>query len=159
MIGGGEFTSFLNLATLDQELVVRSAQASALMPMMQFSAAPWRVLDSTHLAAVKQAVALRKAHTPYIMELARRAARTGEPIVRPMEYDFPHEGLAEVTDQFMVGDRFLVAPVLERGAISRGVRLPSGRWRAPDGTVMKGGRAVRISAPLDALPVFERLSR
>ncbi len=157
MIGGGEFSSFLDLKTLDQELVVRSAQASALMPMMQFSAAPWRVLDGTHLAAVKKSVALRQAHTPYIMELARAAARTGEPIVRPMEYDFPHEGLAEITDQFMLGDRFLVAPVLERGATSRTVRLPPGRWRGPDGAVTSGARTVRVSAPLDVLPVFERM--
>jgi alpha-glucosidase len=159
MIGGGEFSSFLNLKTLDQDLVVRSAQASALMPMMQFSAAPWRVLDSTHLAAVKQAVALRKTHTPYIMELARQAARTGEPIIRPMEYDFPHEGFATVTDQFMLGDRFLLAPVLERGATSRDVRLPAGRWRGANGAVMTGGRTVSVSAPLDVLPVFERVSR
>jgi alpha-glucosidase len=157
MIGGGEFSSFLNLEKLDQDLVVRSAQASALMPMMQFSAAPWRVLDGTHLAAVKKSVALRKVHTPYIMQLAREAARTGEPIVRPMEYDFPHEGLAEITDQFMLGDRFLVAPVLERGATSRSVRLPSGRWRGPDGAVTSGARTVRVSAPLDVLPVFERM--
>lgn len=76
-----------------------------------------------------------------------------------MGYDFPHEGLAEVTDQFMLGDRFLVAPVLERGATSRSVRLPAGRWRAPDGTVIAGGRTVRVNAPLDELPVFERRAR
>jgi len=40
MIGGGEYKSFQNSATIDQELVVRSAQIHALMPMMQFSVAP-----------------------------------------------------------------------------------------------------------------------
>ncbi len=45
MIGGGEFGSFLNSKTIDEELVVRSAQVHALMPMMQFSVAPWRVLS------------------------------------------------------------------------------------------------------------------
>jgi alpha-glucosidase len=159
MIGGGEFSSFLNLKTLDQDLVVRSAQASALMPMMQFSAAPWRVLDATHLAAVKKAVALRGQHTPYIMDLARAAARTGEPIIRPMEYDFPHQGLATVIDQFMLGDRLLVAPVVEKGATSRAVRLPAGRWRGVDGAVVRGGRTIRVNAPLDVLPVFERVGR
>jgi alpha-glucosidase len=159
MIGGGEISSFQNLASIDQELMVRSAQASALMPMMQFSAAPWRVLDAAHLAAVEKAVALRMEHTPYIMELAERAARTGEPIVRPMEYDFPHQGLAEVDDQFMLGDRFLVAPVLEAHATSRSVRLPAGRWRGPDGKVVTGARTVQVAAPLDVLPIFERLSR
>lgn len=36
MIGGGEYTAFLNNAILDEELIVRSAQVSALMPMMHF---------------------------------------------------------------------------------------------------------------------------
>jgi len=45
MIGGGSFTDFLPGApTLDAEQFVRSAQCSALLPMMQYSAAPWRVL-------------------------------------------------------------------------------------------------------------------
>ena len=64
LIGGGEFTSFLDTATIDQDLIVRSAQVHALAPMMQFSVAPSRVLDAGHLAAVKQAVALRMRFTP-----------------------------------------------------------------------------------------------
>lgn len=77
MIGGGEFTSFLNDATIDQELIVRSAQVHALMPMMQFSVAPWRILDATHLRAVKEAVAIREKFTPLILRLAEQAARDG----------------------------------------------------------------------------------
>jgi len=45
MIGGGEYRSFLSTKTIDEELVVRSAQVHALMPMMEFSAAPWRILS------------------------------------------------------------------------------------------------------------------
>jgi len=59
MIGGGDWTSFLNRSTFDQDLVVRSAQCHALMPMMQFSVAPWRILDQQHLDAVKKTVNLR----------------------------------------------------------------------------------------------------
>ena len=40
MIGGGEVGSFWNIDKLDEELIVRSTQCSALMPMMQFSVAP-----------------------------------------------------------------------------------------------------------------------
>ena len=36
MVGGGEFSSFLDGAQMDQNLIVRSAQCHALMPMMQF---------------------------------------------------------------------------------------------------------------------------
>src|SRR5580765_223927 len=56
MIGGGELGSFADGAEIDQELFVRFAQCSALFPMMQFSLAPWRVLDDQHLSAVKAAV-------------------------------------------------------------------------------------------------------
>ena len=47
MIGGGEFNSFLNIkeGELDEELIVRSCQIHAMMPMMQFSVAPWRILN------------------------------------------------------------------------------------------------------------------
>ena len=47
MIGGGEYSVFFGgNPRLDRELIVRSAQSSALLPMMQFSLAPWRVLDA-----------------------------------------------------------------------------------------------------------------
>ena len=40
------------------------------------------------------------------------SAKTGEPIIRHMEYAFPHQGFVDCKDQFMLGDRYLVAPVL-----------------------------------------------
>jgi alpha-glucosidase len=159
MIGGGEFTSFLDGKTIDQELVVRWAQASALMPMMQFSAAPWRVLDASRYPAVLDAVRLRTRFTPYIVRLAREAATTGEPIVRSMEYMYPHRGYAEVRDQFLLGDSVLVAPVLAKGAVRRTVQVPPGRWRAWSGTVVRGPQRVDVDAPLGALPWFERVGR
>jgi alpha-glucosidase (family GH31 glycosyl hydrolase) len=155
MIGGGEFSSFLDGATIDQELVVRWAQASALMPMMQFSAAPWRVLDSTRLALVHDAVRVRGRFTRYIVSLARESARTGEPIVRSLEYAFPHRGYEQVRDEFMLGDRVLVAPVLTRGAMKRTVQIPPGRWRAWNGVRVSGPRTIELAAPLGVLPYFE----
>lgn len=37
-------------------------------------------------------------------------AKTGEPIIRHMEYAFPHQGFVDCRDQFMLGDKYLVAP-------------------------------------------------
>ena len=48
---------------------------------------------------------------PYILDLARHAARTGEPIVCTMEYEFPHAGFAKPMMQFMLGPTWLVSPV------------------------------------------------
>jgi len=159
MIGGGEFTSFLPGKTIDQELITRSAQCQALMPMMQFSVAPWRVLDKPHLNAVLKAVQVRERHKDYILELVRQAAATGEPIVRSMEYVFPHQGYERVNDQFMLGERILVAPVLIKGATGRSVILPSGTWKGFDGKHYQGPAHALVAVPYDEVSYFERVNQ
>lgn len=156
MIGGGEWTSFLNPSTLDQDLIVRSAQCHALMPMMQFSVAPWRILDNAHLDAVKKAVSLRAKFTPLIMQLAHHAATTGEPIMKSMEYEFPGQGFENNRDQFMLGSAVLVAPMLEKGRSFRNVSLPSGKWKTPEGKYLKGGKTYEFPVALDQLLYFEK---
>lgn len=156
MIGGGQYLDF-DEDRLDQELFVRHAQIAALSPMMQFSAAPWRVLDAEHAEAVRAAADIRGEYQDGIAALATTAATTGDPIVRPLEYEFPHAGLADVTDQFMVGTDLLVAPVIRKGATSRTVALPPGIWRSPDGTRHAGGGTIEVPVDLLTLPRFERL--
>lgn len=155
MIGGGEFQSFLDLKAIDQDLVVRSAQVHALSPMMQFSVAPWRVLDAPHLEAVKKAVALRKAFTPRILKLAQSGATSGEPMLRHMAYVFPDGGYEKVNDQFMLGDDLLVAPMIIKGT-SRDVMIPRGMWKADDGSLIEGPAKKSIDVPLSRLPYYER---
>ncbi|MBO0931168.1 glycoside hydrolase family 31 protein [Fibrella aquatilis] len=155
MIGGGDYVSFLDRSNFDQDLVVRSAQCHALMPMMQFSVAPWRILDKEHLAAVQETVALRQRMTPRIMAAVRQSANTGEPTMRHMEYEFPNQGFASVTDQFMIGSTLLVAPVTEKGSKSRIVQLPKGTWKADDGTTITGPTKITITTPINRLPYFD----
>ena len=53
MIGGGQFQSFLNvMKSFDQELIVRSPGA-CFDADMQFSVAPWRILNEENLRIVK----------------------------------------------------------------------------------------------------------
>lgn len=156
MIGGGEYGSFIGLAKFDQDLVVRSAECSALMPMMQFSVAPWRILDKEHLAAVKKAVLLRKKYKSYILQCVVASAQSGEPVIRNLEYVFPGQALAEVKDQFMLGNRLLVAPVLDKTS-ARMVYFPKGKWKGQDGKVFKGPLNVKIEASIGDLPAFDKL--
>ena len=156
MIGGGQFTSFSQGAKIDEELIVRSAQSHVLMPMMQFSVAPWRILDETHFGAVKKAVAIRQKFSKYILEMAKVTARTGEPILRPLEYDFPHQGYAMIKDEFLLGEKILVAPVLEKGATARTVIIPKGNWKSFQGKKIKGPKTIKIQVGLDDLPYFEK---
>ncbi len=157
MIGCGEFTSFLDDLTIDQELIVRSAQVHALMPMMQFSVAPWRILDEKHLHAVKQAIKIRKQFTPLIIKLAKASAHSGEPIVRTMEYCFPDQGFENIKDQFMLGDDLLVAPVLRKGQRERKVILPKGRWKDHSGRIVVGPTEITFRAGLEEIPYFEAI--
>jgi alpha-glucosidase (family GH31 glycosyl hydrolase) len=159
MIGGGEFTSFLNLQEIDQELVVRSAQCQALMPMMQFSVAPWRILSPENLAICKSAAELHTRFGARILELATQSSQTGEPIVRNLEYVFPQQGYEKINDQFMLGDDILVAPVLEKNAVSRWVQFPPGAWKDESGITFKGPRRIQVDAPLEKLPWFVKVPK
>ena len=155
MIGGGSFASFLPGCTINQDVIVRSAQVHAMMPMMQFSVAPWRVLDQEHLAAVKKAVAIREELLPEIVGLMERASTDGEPVVTPLEYHFPGAGLADIIDEYMLGDSILVAPMVDEG-FSRTVVLPEGRWTADDGQVYEGPATITVDVPIDRIPRFRR---
>jgi alpha-glucosidase (family GH31 glycosyl hydrolase) len=157
MIGGGEYLSFRNLAAVDQELIVRAAQVHALMPMMQFSVAPWRVLSPGNLAICRRAAALHTGRGAEILALAREAAKTGEPIVRSLEYAFPHRGYAAVSDEFLLGPDILVAPVVEKGARKRRLAVPPGRWRGDDGSAVEGPTSLEIDVPLERLPSYRRI--
>lgn len=152
MIGGGNFISFLPGRKIDQQLIVRSAQVHALMPMMQFSVAPWRILDDVHLRAVKAAVKLRQQMMPKIMEVMRNSAKTGEPALRPLCYNYPGRGYEFIRDQFMMGTNILVAPVVHKNN-ERSVTLPPGDWYYQQKR-WKGGKTYQIKVALDELPVF-----
>ncbi|MDR0962875.1 MAG: glycoside hydrolase family 31 protein [Mediterranea sp.] len=158
MIGGGQYASYINIdqSKINQELIVRSAQVHALMPMMQFSVAPWRILNQENLHTLCRLAHLHQEMGGYIMQYARHAAQTGEPIVRHLEYQFPGQGFDECKDQFMLGDKYLVAPMVKSGTV-RTVVLPKGNWRDERGKKYRGGRAYSIDVPLNRLPYFEQL--
>ncbi len=155
MIGGGLLSNFENIdySKFDQELMIRSAQTQALMPMMQFSVAPWRVLDEEHLSMCRGAAMLHAQMGEYIYGLAQKASQDGEPIVRHMEYAFPQQGFEACNDQYMLGDKYLVAPMIDKGD-TRAVRLPKGNWIDDQGKKYKGGQTVKMNVPLNRLVYF-----
>ncbi len=152
MIGGGQYDSFLGDGfSVDPELVVRYAQAAALCPMMQFSVAPWRILDARHAALCREAALLHARFGEEILQLARESARTGEPMLRALEYAFPGQSYGRIRDQFLLGDSLLVAPVLEKGRFERQVVVPPGRWRDDEGVEHVGPATLTLRAPLERL--------
>ena len=169
MIGGGDVGAFAGGAAVEQEHFVRYAQVAALFPMTQFSLSPARVLDAEHFAAVRSALDLRAHLLPELLALVEHAARTGEPILRPLAYHYP--GLEHVNDQFLLGEDILVAPVQTKGATERRVVIPPGQWeaiqlpghQAPDGEAHLPGNGVlsntivTLPVTLTTLPTYRRI--
>jgi alpha-glucosidase (family GH31 glycosyl hydrolase) len=156
LIGGGLDTGFKP----DEELNVRWTQAAAFMPIMQFSYGPWNYSEPSQ-KIIRQFIELHEKLWPsHFKPLVERAMTTGKPIWSPLFYVFPEdEETYEISDQFMVGHTLLVAPVLRAGERARDVYLPRGTWRNFwSGETTNGGTTIHaVPAPLERIPVFERL--
>lgn len=87
---------------------------------------------------------------------ALTAALTGDPIVRPLFFDFPQDKASyTVTDEWMLGPAVLSAPNLTSSA-ARDIRLPSGTWYdVTHGTKIKDPVTLKnYATPLDVTPAF-----
>ena len=89
-----------------------------------------------------------------ILALAKASSSAGEPLVRALEYEYPHQGYACIKDQFLLGDKILVAPVKEKGARNRTVVFPPGTWQGDDGSTVTGPCRQEIEVPLTRLPWY-----
>lgn len=108
---------------------------------------------------LKKYLFLRIELKPYIKELMAEAGENGSPLLRTMFYEFPNDEMCwELQDQYMFGNRYLVAPVLYSGMRRRNVYLPNGNWKnIHTGEIVTGGQTVVADAPLEIIPVFEKL--
>jgi alpha-glucosidase len=144
------------------ELFVRWMELGALLPFFRVHCTlyaprqePWsfgrRALDLARVVLKR-----RYRLLPLLYRLALEAHETGLPLARPMfmHYDLPN-GVAR--DQFLLGDRVLVAPVLDKGASQREVWLPTGGWTHwLTGETHGGDQAIVVEAPLGMTPIFIR---
>lgn len=158
-IGGyADYGSFM-----DAELFTRWQQLATFIPMFRLNNSPMSGLKTpwTWPEAVepfKATIALRERAMPYMNKMWEIAYSKGTPLWRPMWLEFPTDARFdnEMT-QFMLGDRVLVAPVMDQGARSRSVALPAGCWAYQvNGQQYQGGGTVVVNAPLEKLPYFFR---
>ncbi len=157
MIGGGSWTDkYLPDFKLDEELFIRMAQASALFPMMQFSLMPWKWLSKEAFGAVYDAYKLHIAFSSTIIKEVENAEKTGEPILRSLEYNDPHQGYAPITDEFMLGNDILVCPIITKGTYKKEITFPQGTWIDEDGNTYKGRSKILLDTPVDKLLWFKR---
>jgi alpha-glucosidase len=108
---------------------------------------------------VRTAIELRYRLLPYIYSAFIRSAETGEPVQRPMVFDFQYDGVVrDLDDQYLFGTDLLVAPVTAAGATARQVYLPDGAgwydWHSDE--LVDGGQFVVAPTPMDRIPIFAR---
>jgi alpha-D-xyloside xylohydrolase len=117
----------------------------------------WSYGEEIYGICVKH-IELRESLRPRISEAMRAAHESGTPPMRPLFFDYPEDIEAwAVEDEYLFCD-LLVAPVLAPSLQSRMVYLPEGRWKnLYDGSMLEGGQTVEWAAPIDRIPVFEKV--
>ncbi|WP_264175498.1 glycoside hydrolase family 31 protein [Allosphingosinicella flava] len=156
------------------DLLTRWMQIGAFTPVFRVHAAnnaprtePW-VDGPDHLALRRRAVEERYRLMPYFYGLAELNSRTGDPIMRPVFYDYPAMQSAgcDQSMTFTVGKDLLVAPSGKPESLQTyDVCLPAGGWydywsglpakdEAPKGETRF--TIAKETPRLDRLPVFVR---
>jgi alpha-glucosidase len=112
--------------------------------------------DAAAVAHMRRWTRLHMQLVPYLWGSIGSFERDGLPLFRLVALEWPGEEWAwTVVDQYLLGDRILVAPVVEEGAVERAVELPPGRWHPLlGGPAIEGGRAVTALAPPTEIPAF-----
>ncbi len=114
----------------------------------------WSDAETTEV--FRKSAALHMALVPYFEGLAKEASETGVPIWRGLAIEHPDEAeLWPIKDQVLVGPRVMLAPVVAKGATSRDVVIPEGRffpWE--NGPAVEGPTSINVPAASDAIPVF-----
>jgi alpha-D-xyloside xylohydrolase len=114
--------------------------------------ANWEALE----ARCREIIGWRMSLLPYLRSAMEQYAKDGTPPFRALTLDFPSDTrLHKVDDQFMVGDRLMVAPLFA-GEELRSVFIPEGEdwhdfWT---GTPVKAGSKLTLSKSNRDIPVF-----
>ncbi|MGC8652788.1 MAG: TIM-barrel domain-containing protein [Candidatus Kryptoniota bacterium] len=103
----------------------------------------------------REVIGRRYALLPEIYTAFHNSSETGLPIIMPLYLSFPEDEKSyEIKDEFIFGNKLLVAPVLDSSITSRSVYLPQGNWfYFYDGRIFTGGEHI-VEAPLGKTPIF-----
>ena len=119
---------------------------------------PSELNNATIEPVAKRYAELRYALMPYTYTLAREARDAGMPLMRAMWLHYPNDPMVRgMGSQYLWGRDLLIAPVFEKGAMSRHVYLPAGDWydwwTAERAT---GARTVTRAVDLATMPIYVR---
>jgi alpha-glucosidase len=157
---GADIGGFAGNATA--ELFARWMQVGMLYPFMRGHSAlksaqhePWVFGDRTERIC-REYIELRYQLLPYLYSFFWHAANTGEPILRPLVYDYPNDPKTyTLHDQVLLGSHIMAAPVYRPGVEYRAVYLPEGTWYDWwTGERYNGNSHILAHAPLERMPMY-----
>jgi len=147
------------------ELLIRWLEASLFVPLLRNHAQmgtryqePW-VFGQPTLDLYRKYLELRYQLIPFLYDQFRESSQSGLPVLRPLVLNYSEDPkVADLNDEYMVGDNVLVAPVVTQGSRQRIVYFPQGQWHDFwSDQVYDGGTSQIIEAPLDHLPIFVKM--
>lgn len=111
----------------------------------------WQQLESR----CREIIGWRMRLIPCLRAAFARYALDGTPPFRALALDAPEDAsLAQIDDQYMVGDRLMVAPLFA-GEPSRKIIIPSGNWHDFwTGQPIAGPTTLDMPASYDRIPVY-----
>jgi len=121
---------------------------------------PWNIAerneDKRALEIYRDYANLRMNMLPYIYNEAIHVAEKGEPMMRPLVFDYINDKrLCNIEDEYLFGRFLLVAPVTEEGQRQREIYLPEGEWiDFWNGTKYSGQKYIKYLCDLDKIPVL-----
>lgn len=145
-----------------EELLLRWVQVGCFSPLFRNHSAmgcrqqePWQFGERA-VEIYRKYVKLRYHWIPYLYDLFWVEERTGAPILRPLVYHYEKDLTAQTcNDEFLFGERILVAPVVNQGITKRMVYLPAGEWYDYwTGEKMIGENWIIRDAPIDICPIY-----
>lgn len=152
---------------LTEELYQRWYQAGAWLPFYRAHTNQYYERREPYLygedvqTRIRDALRQRYYHIPLWYTLFYEHERFGDPVIRPLVYEYPSDGNTHSIDnQWLVGPNVLVRPVAEEGATSVDVYLPGGQaqvWYDIANNVAHYGDAyISVDVTMDSLPVYYR---
>lgn len=111
----------------------------------------WQDLESR----CREIIGWRMRLVPYLTAAFDRYAHDGTPPFRALVLDTPNDqSLRAIDDQYMVGDRMMVAPLFA-GEPQRKIVIPQGEWHNFwTGQRIQGGTEFFVPASTDRIPVY-----
>ena len=106
---------------------------------------------------IRNFIELRYRLMPYVYQTAYESTTTGAPFVRSLFFaDTTDANLYQANDQYYFGKSLMVAPVLDKGAVTRKLYLPRGQWYDfwKPTALIEGGRWMEVAVESDKIPVF-----